>query len=198
MRLGSLVTLVTSLPTGKGVQADLGQDLLAGALQDHGLQVGADHTDNQNAGINRHQGEQFLQFKIHGDQFLHFLHQQRRQHIIGNRNDHDAQNRNEALPVRLAVYQQAADQFLIGNGTLFIVGLVLMLFHCQPGKEEGQSKGTDQGCHDHNGQKFTQKLNHCVPLLPLPGAAGLPSWCRQGRLRTAPHACRRQPHGHLR
>ena len=181
------------LDAGKGVQADLGQDLLTGLLQDHGLEIGADDADDQNAGIQRHHHVQILQFKIFLDQVLDLTHDPGRQHVIHHGEEHDQQAGHKALPMGLGVLQQPGDQFLIGDLPLPVVALVLLLSQGEPGDHKGHGEGADDGGHDHHRQKFFQKLKHGSCLLPLLIFGGLPSCGILHRFRTIRCACQRLP-----
>ena len=88
---GDLVQLLVgkAFDAAEDVQPELGQDLLAHLLEDHGLKIGADHGHHQNAGVHRHHPVQLRQGEISLDDALNFAHQQRRDHIVGDGHQHD-------------------------------------------------------------------------------------------------------------
>src|SRR5699024_12695400 len=68
--------------------------------------------------------------------------------------------------------RRSSDLLLLGG---------LFLSHMDGGGDEGHGEHQHDPCHNENGQI----LSHCcVPLLPLPAAAGLPSSGSPGRSHT--------------
>ena len=70
LRVGKLLNV------GEGIQTDLRQDLLAGLLQNHCLEIGADHGYHQNARIYSHQRIELRKLEVLLDGALNVRHQQ--------------------------------------------------------------------------------------------------------------------------
>ena len=132
---------------GKDIQPEGRQDLLAGLLQDHGLEIGTNHTDDQNTGIYGYQSEQIGQLKFILDGALDMTDQQRGDHIITDGNDHNQQNRHEIFPVRLSIDDEPFYQFAVFHVPVEAHSLLLVL-HGNVGKNESNGKGTDDGTND--------------------------------------------------
>ena len=180
---------------GEHVQTDPGQDLLTNLLEGHGLQIGADQTDHQNTCVDAHHGKQVGKLELVLDGGLNVTHQQGGDQIIDDGKEHDEEHTHKALPVGLGIAQQPADDLLIGELPLPVVARFLMPAQGDPGQNEGDGKGANDGCHDDHRQKFHNKLMHCDRLPLLPASGGLPFSGRPGRFRTVRHACRRPPDG---
>ena len=135
---------------GEDVQTQGRQDLLTGLLQDHGLEVGTDHADDQNAGIHRNQSEQIGQFKLILDGTLDVTDQQGRDHVVANGDDHDQQHCQKILPVGLGVNDQPFDQFAVFHVAVEAYGLFLV-FHGEIGHNEGDGESTNNGANDQKG-----------------------------------------------
>ena len=175
---------------GEHIQTNLGQDLLTGFLQQHSLQIGADQTDHQNAGVNANHGEQVAQLELFLDGILNMHHQQGGDQIVNDGEEHDEEDCHEVLPVGLAVAEQTGDNFFVGHMPLIVQQLVLGLFHGEIGKNEGDGKTADDGTDNDHGQIFHNKIKHCGRLLPLPASAGPPSCGSRGNCCKVPRGCR--------
>ena len=190
---GNLVQLIVGqlFNVGKDAQPEAGENLLTGLLQDDGLEIGADHGDNQNSCIHHHPADQGRHGKaclLH--QLLNASDHVRGQKVIGKGYHGNDKCQQKGLPVGLGKGQQAANQLRILHEPLLLGGLFLS--HKDGGNDEGHGEHQHDPCHNENGQI----LSHCcVPLLPLPAAAGLPSSGSPGRSHTNPRACRRPPPG---
>ena len=135
---GDIVELLVGelLDVGKYVQTQLGQDLLAGLLQDHGLQVGADQTHDQNACVDGHQSEQVVQFKGVFDGVLNVADEQGGQQVIDDGKQHHEEDDDEVFPVGLAVGQQPADDLAVGHMPLAVVKFFLALLQSDVGEDK--------------------------------------------------------------
>ena len=174
---------------GEHIQADLRQDLLAGLLEDHGLQIGADQRNHQDACIDSYPDEEVPKLKFFFDQTLDVTDDQRGNQIIDDGEDHDEEHTNEAFPVGLGVAEEPPDDLAVGHMPLVVVFLLLMLLQGNVGQDEHQGEGADDGTHDQNGQILTHGQH---PLL-LPVSGDRPSSDSRGRIRKAPHGYPRQP-----
>ena len=165
---------------GEQIQAQLRQNLLPDALQRHGLEIGAHHTDHQHSGVHSHHPVKLGQFEFSLDDALNFAHQQRRCHVVDNGNHHHHKHQRELLPEGLGVAQESADNLPVGHVPLS--GFPLSPPQNAIGHEERKGEGPDNGRHNENRQIFS----HYAPLLPPPVAAAPPFSGRRGRFPSAP------------
>ena len=186
---GDIVELFVGelLNMGEQVKPQGGQDLLTGFLQDHGLHIGADQGDHQNARIDPHHGKQGGHLEPVLNHALDAADEQRRHHVIGDGDEHGKKGNGELPAVVLRVDQQPADQLAVGH--MALIGLSFHpIFGLQINQQKDGGGGADDGAHDQKGQI----LMHCACLLPLPAFAGLPFCGRPDRFHKAPYGCRRQ------
>ena len=108
---GNVVQLgmAQALDVGEDVLPDLGQNFLAGLLQDHSLEIGTDQADDQNPRVHRHPDIQVPQCKILLHQHLDVTDEQRRHQIVDDGQQHDEEGQQKVLPVGFRVMKQAAD-----------------------------------------------------------------------------------------
>ena len=188
---GNIIELLMgqAFDMGEDVQAELGQDLLAGFLQDHGLEVGTDHADDQNTGVYTNQREQIAELKIPFDSTLNMADQQGRDHVVHNGYHHNQQYRYEIQPVGLGVDDQPFNQLAVGHMAVEADGLFLV-FNGSVGQNKNDGEGTNDGTNNQNRQIL---MHFDLRLLLLQAAGDLPSSDRQDRFHTAPGECRRLP-----
>ena len=144
--------MAQSFRMGKHIQTDLGQDLLAGFLQDHRLQIGADQAHHQNAGINRHDGIQSVQLELFLlDKTLDAAHQQGRGDFIADGKQHDHAHRYEILPIRFGIPQQPGHDLPIGHMPLPVGHIFFLPPQNAIGYDEQGGKHANDGTHNEKG-----------------------------------------------
>ena len=172
----------------KHIQTNLGQNLLAGFLQNHCLQIGADQRNHQNARVQADPDVQLLQPELSLDQALNVTDDQRGYQIVDNGEDHDKKHQHEALPVGLRVGKEPPDDLRVGHMPLVVIALFPVPAHGKVGQHKHNGEGTDDGAHDQNWEVIVHKLKHSARLLPLPAAADPPFCGIRRRCRKALHA----------
>ena len=188
---GNLVQLLMgqAFDSCEGVQTDLGQDLLTHRLQDHGLEIGTDHGDHQNARVQNNHGIEPGQLKAAGfDEPLDSGNQQRGHHVIDDGHRHDDKHQDKFLRIGSGIAQQPADQLTVGHAALGS-GLFDMVLQDKIGHDKHHGEHTDDGAGNEQRQIFT----HYGRLLPLPAAAGPPSCGRPHFRRRALRGCQSPP-----
>ena len=169
---------------GKHILPDGGEDLLSCGLEDHGLEIGTDQTDNENARIDRHRGKQLTEGKFALDHLLNAAYKQGREEVVDNGEEHHHKGGQKALPVGLSKLHETAYDLTVRHVPVKAHGVLLVLLHgIDHQKDDG--KNTDDGADNEDGQI----LSHGNCLLPLPASADLPSSGRRRRSHTAPRGC---------
>ena len=187
---GDVVQLLVAqaFDVGKDILAHGGQDLLARLLQHHGLDVGADHADHQDAGVHRHDGEKIAELKGILHRLLDMAHQQRGGQIIDDGEQHDQEHDEEILFIGQGVAQQAADDLPVRHVALKAHAFLFILFQ-QKNHQEADGEHADDG----SGNDQRSVLSHGARLLPPPAFAVPPSCDIPGNWRRARHGCPRRP-----
>ena len=153
---GNLVQLSVGqlLNVGKGVQTDLGQNLLPGLLQDHGLEIGADHGHSQNASVHGNQRIEPGKFEALLDGTLDVRHQQGGHYVIGDGHQHNEKHQNKILLIGLGIAQQPFDDLAVGHVPFAGLRLGFPLQH-GIGCQKQDRKHTDDGADDQKGKILT-------------------------------------------
>ena len=106
------------LDVGEQVLAQVGDDPLAGLLQDDGLEIGADHRKDQDARVDRHRPEQGAQGKVPYQHLLHIAHDQGGHDVVDDGKEHQQPSQGKAAPIRLGIMGQPADDLAVGDVAL--------------------------------------------------------------------------------
>ena len=177
-----------ALNVGKDVLADAGKDLLTRLLQDDGLNVGADHGDDQNGGINTDQRKEAAKLEVCLDHFYDLAGDEGGDDVVCDGEQHNKAHQQEICPVWLGVNQQAANDLTVLHVTVEADGF-LFIFHGGVGHDEGNGDDAESGTYDQKRIILTHGL---PPPLRPPAFAGLPCGGIPRRKRTAPRAYRRR------
>ena len=87
---------------GEEIESQRREDLLSRFLKDYGLEVGADHRDDQKRAVEQYlckQPREAIELKISGDQLFYVADDERRDDVVGDREEHDYEDCEEARPV---------------------------------------------------------------------------------------------------
>ena len=180
------------LNVGEQIFAQVGDNALADALQNDGLEVGACHRKHQHARIDGHARKEARQRKLPGHQFFQRTDDEGRDNVVGNREQHQKQHNDKFCPVRLGVPGQAAQDLAVLHRALKAHRLLFVL-----DKGVGENQNGRDRADDAPDEKQRIQVSHCRHLpLHLPAFAGLPCGgirCRYGTIRRAglrPPPCR--------
>ena len=169
----------------KKVGAQIGQDSLSGFLQNQCLKVGTDQRNDQQGGIDRHGGIKRRKRKAVFDHFLNVAHQYRRDHIVGNRDDHQQKYQQEGAFVGLYIPQKPSDDFAVFHAPVKTDSFFLLAYG-QVCKEKNSRKNARNSADYEKRKVFT----HGVPLLSVrPTVADQRFFCRQDSGHTVLRGC---------
>ena len=116
------------LDVGKQVLSQIRDDPLAGLLEDHCLEIGADHRKDQDARIDSHHPKKGIQGEIPYQHFFHGAHNQGRNNIVDDGKQHQQAGHCKAARIGPRIMGQAPDDLAIRNIALKAHGGFLILY----------------------------------------------------------------------
>ena len=133
---GDVVQLLVgqAFNVGKDIHTQLGENFLTDFLQQDRLQIGANQTDQQNAGVDAHQCKQVRQVELCLHKLLNVTHQQRGENIVANGKEHNDEHGNEILPEGKRIPGKPFHNGLVRQGPFKL--LVCLFLHSKVGDEE--------------------------------------------------------------
>ena len=173
------------LDMDKQILTQVRNNALSHFLQDHRLEIGAAHREQQHSGIYNHCRKQVLQRKGAHHQFLDITDQERRNDIVGDREQHQKAYNHKLRQIGPCIRRQAADDLPIRHIALKTHGGFFILDRCISADQQCRH-GTDDAAH----QQKRVKISHCSPPLSHPpAAADLPCAGTRHSGHTAAHGC---------
>ena len=155
----------------KEIKTDVGNDLLSDFLQGNGLQVGAHHCNNKDAGVKCNSQKQGSQFKIRLlDVALNVTDEVGADDVVRDGKKHQRQHKSELCAIGLGVNEQAFDDLLVRDVT---VKAHRFFFVLNEGICNDEDDGKDAQNAARNDKRIVSfKYRHIIS--PPPISAALP------------------------
>ena len=177
------------LDVGEQVFPQVGDDPLPRLLQDDGLEVGAAHREQQDAGVDRHRRKQGGKGEVAHQHLLHIPHDEGRDDVVDDGEEHQHPRGGKAAEVGPGVMGQPADDLAVGDVPLKAHRSLFVL--------DGGIGEDQQGGHRPDqppGQQQRVQFSHgCHLPVHLPAAADRPSCGSRRSGRTARRGRPRPP-----
>ena len=155
----------------KKIETDVGNDLLSDLLQGNGLQIGADHGNNKNAGIKRNSQKEGGELKLRLlDVALNVTDEIGTDDVVRDGKKHQRQHKSELCAIRLGVNEQAFDDLLVRDVTVK-AHRFFFVFDEGIGNDEDDGKDA-QNAACNNERIVSFKYRHIIS--PPPISAVLP------------------------